>query len=81
MTQDATGYQEESSGDIVVERGKMAKQESSTSFMSYDTQDIQEERADNSKKSKFYLFACICVNIAFSLWYLSNVVQMTHEKV
>ena len=36
--------------------------------MSYDTQDIQEERADNSKKSKFYLFTFIGLNIAFSLW-------------
>jgi len=25
MTQDATGYQEESSGDIIVERPKLAK--------------------------------------------------------
>jgi len=36
--------------------------------MSYDTQDIQEERSDNSKKSKYYLFACIALNVGFSLW-------------
>jgi hypothetical protein len=43
---------------------------SSASFLSYDTEDIQEERTDNSRKAKTLLLLAVAVNVALNVWCL-----------
>ena len=76
MTQDATGYNEESSEEIVKRRKSSVKKDTSCSFLSQDTQDIQEERADNSKFAKIFLLALFGLNVALSIWYLVVVIEL-----
>jgi hypothetical protein len=47
-----------------------SKLDSDCSFITYDTVDIQEERADNSRKAKLYLLAFVFANILLNLWML-----------
>lgn len=70
MTQDATGYNQDSSEDIIEVKNPYKKQDSTISFMSYETVDIQEERAYNSRRSKQYLYAFVGLNVALNLWQL-----------
>jgi hypothetical protein len=44
---------------------------SRSSFLSWDTIDIEEEREYNSKYSKYLLMVCIFINIFFNLWLFS----------
>jgi hypothetical protein len=48
---------------------------SSASYLSYDTEYIQEERTDNSKKAKTLLLVAVALNVALNVWCLNAYVK------
>lgn len=73
MTQDATkalSHFSDELGSDRLSKGLHQNFVSSTSILTYDTVDIQEERADNSRKSRVYLVIFVIVNVFLNLWFL-----------
>ena len=51
-------------------REKMKATNSQSSFLSWETVDIEEERASNSRSNKFFLAGSIFVNVMLNIWLL-----------